>query len=95
MLCERRFFVALFEALTWYRGDVARLGRDFRRRAQAFEPEWDRDYRLGLPDRESEDIQRVLGFRIGERWPVLPSPLPPALPLPGWPVADPATTGPP
>ena len=81
---------ALFDVLTWYRGNVARFGQDFRRRAVAFEPEWDRDFRLGRPDRTDEGIRCVLGFFIGERWPLLPDPLPPAFHLPGM-----AATGPP
>ncbi len=89
-LCERPFFNALFDVLTWYRGDVAALAKAFRRRATTFDPEWDRDPRLGHPDRSAEAVRNVLGFFIGERWPVLPSPLPAPFRMP-----EPAETGPP
>ena len=82
-LCERRFFSALFDMLTGYRGNLPRLAKDFRRRAVAFEPEWDRDFRLGKPERTRDGIQCVLGFLIGERWPVLPDPLPAPFHMPG------------
>ena len=89
-LCERAFFSVLFDSIHWYRGNVARLAGDFHSRKKAFEPEWDRDFRLGLPDDMKEDVRRVLGFMIGERWPLLPVPLPPPLRMHGM-----ATTGPP
>ncbi len=88
-LCERRFFSALFDVLTLYRGNVPRLMKDLRRRAVAYEPEWDRDFRLGKPERTTESIQCVLGFLLGERWPVVPNPLPAPFRLPAM-----ATTGP-
>ena len=82
-LCERGFFSSLFEAIHGHRGNVARLQQDFYRREKVFVPEWDRDFSLGLPNREKAEITRVLGFFIGERWPLLPDPLPPAYREPG------------
>lgn len=81
-LCDRPFWVALFDTLTWYRGNMTRLALDFRHRAKAFVPEWDYDLKLGMPDRATEAIREVLGFFIGERWPLLPSPLPAPFRLP-------------
>ena len=89
-LCHGPFWNAVFETLTFYRGNLPRLTKDFRRRQLAFEPEWDRDFRLGQPTRSRDAILSVLGFLIGERWPVLPNPLPPPFRMPAA-----ATTGPP
>ena len=82
-LCYRQFFGLLSDDLNAYHGNIGRLMQDFARRRKRFEPEWDRDYRLGLPDRETATIRTVLGFFIGEVWPRLPNPLPPALRLTG------------
>jgi hypothetical protein len=75
-LCERRLWNALFDSLTWYRGNLSTLMRDLQHRAKAFIPEWDFTFRLGVPDKEPETIRTVIGFFIGERWPRLPSPMP-------------------
>ena len=79
-LCERTFWIALFETITWYRGNLPKLILDFRRREVAFVPEWDRDPNLGLPEKSGDGIRRMLGFFIGEP-PVTPFwvPAPPGL----------------
>ena len=76
-LCEREFFSALFDTIHWHRGNFTNLAKDFHQRAKVFVAEWDSGFTLGLPDRDKEDILRVLGFFIGERWPRLPVSLPP------------------
>ncbi len=80
---------ALFCAITWYRGNLPRLVQDFRRREIAFEPEWDRDPNLGVPERTRDGIRRMLGFFIGE-----PPATPPWVPAPPAAAAT-ASTGPP
>jgi hypothetical protein len=87
-LCEGRLWDALFNAITWYRGDLHRLIVDFRRREVAIDPEVDRDPNLGLPARSRAVIGRALGFFIGQE-PVTPFwvPVPPDLAA--------AATGPP
>ena len=82
-ICGRQFFSALFDTIHWQRGNFARLALDLRQRAKVFVPEWDRNFSLGLPERDRDEIVRVLGFFIGERWPRLPEPLPPAYREPG------------
>ena len=88
-LCEGSFWNALFEAITWYRGNLPGLMKDFRRREVAFEPELNDDPNLGLPEQSRDGIRRMLGFFIGE---------PPATPF--WVPAPPGlvaaeATGPP
>ena len=79
-LCEGSFWNALFEAITWYRGNLPKLVKDFRRREAAFEPELDSDPNLGLPEQTRDGIRRMLGFFIGQP-PVTPFwvPAPPGL----------------
>ena len=88
-LCEGSFWNALFEAITWYRGNLPKLVQTFRRREIAFEPELNADPRLGLPEETCEGIRRTLGFLIGE-----PSATPFRLPMPPSLLAA-AATGPP
>ena len=88
-LCEGGFWNAVFEAITWYRGNLAKLILDFRRREVAFEPELNDDPNLGLPEETRDGIRRMFGFFIGQE-PATPFwvPVPPDL------VAA-AATGPP
>src|SRR5487761_2237160 len=88
-LCEGSFWNALFEAITWYRGNLPKLVKDFRRREAAFEPELNDDPNLGLPEQTRDGIRRMLGFFIGQP-PVTPFwvPAPPGL-------HEAAATGPP
>ena len=88
-LCEGGLWNALFDKIIWYRGNLPRLIRDFRRREIAFEPEMNADPNLSLPERTREGTRRMLGFFIGQ---------PPATPF--WVPVPPelqaaAATGPP
>ena len=42
----------------------------------ALDPELDGTPPLRLPERGNEAIQRMLGFAIGDRWPIMPQLLP-------------------
>ena len=77
-LCEGRFWNALFSVMMWYRGNLPRLIKEFRRREVAFEPELDSNPALALPEQSRDGIRRMLGFFIGEA-PATPFP-PPASP---------------
>ncbi len=80
-LCEGRFWLAVSCAIMWYRGNLPRLMKDFRRREVAFcDQEADRNPALDWPARTRDGIRRMLGFFIGER-PVTPFPLPAPAPL--------------
>ncbi len=85
-LCEGQFWFALSCAIMWYRGNLPRLMKTFRRREVHFcDTEADRNPALGWPEPTREGIRRRLGFFIGEP-PVTPFPL--SLPFPG-PAASP------
>ncbi len=80
-LCRGDLWLALSEALMWYRGNLPKLMRQFRRREIHFcNTEADRNPALGWPEPTRDGIRRRLGFFIGEK-PVLP-PLLPAPPRP-------------
>jgi hypothetical protein len=72
-LCAGGFWNSIFDALRWYRGNLARLSGEMRRREARFEQELDRQPSLGWPEESREAIRRVLGFLVGEQ-PVDPSP---------------------
>jgi hypothetical protein len=73
-LCESRFLLALQLTIRWCRGNLYKLVMDFRRRQADFEPELKPAPPLCVPERSRAGIQRMLGFFIGERWPVMPDP---------------------
>ena len=75
----------------WYRGNLPRLMKEFRRREVAFcDNEADRNPALDWPARTRDGIRRRLGFFIGEP-PATPFPLP-APPRPPAPVPRPPLT---
>ncbi len=75
-LCEGRFWLAISCAIMWYRGNLPRLMKEFRRREVAFcNNEADRNPALDWPARTRDGIRRRLGFFIGEP-PATPFPLP-------------------
>ena len=79
-LCDGNLWFAITCALMWYRGNLPRLMKEFRRREVHFcNTEADRNPALGWPEPTRDGIRRVLGFFIGEA-PVVPFPLaaPPA-----------------
>lgn len=90
-LCEGSLWTALFQAITWYRGNFPKYYKDIRKREVDFAAEWDRDrtHAFDWPEQTRPGIRRVLGFFIGEP-PV--SPFPPTV-RPG--LAEAAATGPP
>jgi hypothetical protein len=73
-LCEGRFWNALYAALVWTNGNLYVLVKDLHRHQREFEPELKNTPPLCLPEISREGIQRMLGFFIGERWPVMPDP---------------------
>ena len=75
-LCHNQFWIVLFQAITWYRGNLPALMQDLLRREVAFAPEWDRDPNLAIPEYTRDSVRRVLGFCLGEQWPVAPTWLP-------------------
>ena len=75
-LCERRFAIALLDVIPWYRGDLGHYLMRFRNRVPTLDPELDGTPPLRLPERHNDAIQRMLGFAIGDRWPVMPQLLP-------------------
>ena len=64
--------------IPWYRGDLIQFLVRFQCRKIALDPELDGTPPLRLPERTIEGMQRMLGFAIGERWPVMPVLLPAA-----------------
>ena len=95
-LCDWRFAVPLGNVITWYGADQGRLVLDFHRREAALDPELDGTPPLRLPEQTREATRRMLGFLIGDRWPVRPSwvPAPPRVPTPPA-LCAPAATRPP
>jgi hypothetical protein len=73
-LCEGRFWNALYAALVWTNGNLCTLVQDLRRHQREFEPELRNTPPLCLPETSRDGIRRMLGFFIGERWPVMPNP---------------------
>ncbi len=75
-LCDGRLWLALSGAIMWYRGNLPRLMKEFRRREIRFcDTEADRNPALGWPERTRDGNRRMLGFFIGQP-PVTPFPLP-------------------
>ena len=95
-LCDWRFAVPLGNVITWYGADQGRLVLDFHRREAALDPELDGTPPLRLPEQTREATRRMLGFLIGDRWPVRPAwvPAPPRVPTPPA-LCAPAATRPP
>ncbi len=92
-LCEGRVWLAVSCAIMWYRGNLPRLMKEFRRREVVFcNTEADRNPALGWPERTRDGNRRMLGFFIGET-PVMP--FPGSSPLPILPPLQPAPTRPP
>ncbi len=86
-LCQGNFWFEITCGLMWYRGNLPRLMKAFRRREVHFcDTEADRNPALGWPEPTRDGIRRVMGFFIGEPpVPPFPWPVPPARPesLPG------------
>lgn len=74
-LCAGSFWNDIFNALRSYRGNLAHLIGEMRRREVRFEQELDRQPSLDWPEQTREAIRRVLGFFVGEP-PVDPCPTP-------------------
>ncbi len=73
-LCDGGFWLALSEAIMWYRGNLPRLMKELRRREVGFcDTEADRNPALDWPEQTRDGLRRILGFRIGEP-PVAPVP---------------------
>ncbi len=87
-LCEGRFWLALSCAIMWYRGNLPRVMKEFRRREVVFcDTEADRNPALDWPERTRDGIRRRLGFFIGQPpvtpfLPQTPPPVPTAVPRP-------------
>ncbi len=78
-LCQGRFWLAVSCAIMWYRGNLPRLMKEFRRRETRFcDTEADRNPALGWPEPTRDGNRRMLGFFIGEP-PV--TPFPPSAPV--------------
>jgi len=75
-LCIGQFWNALFETITWYGGNLPKYMKDLRRREVAFEPHLGPTPPLQVPEATRDGILRMLGFFIGEQWPVMPYPVP-------------------
>jgi hypothetical protein len=90
-LCEGSFWNALYDAITWYRGNFHKYYGEIRNREIQFAAEWDTDRtrRFDWPDQTREGLRRVLGCFIGEP---LDDPAPPCMPTG---VAAAVATGPP
>src|SRR6185312_4024015 len=73
-LCESRFLLALQNTIRWCGGNLYKLVTDFRQRQAEFEPELKPTPPLCVPELARKGIERMLGFFIGERWPVMPDP---------------------
>src|SRR6185312_581759 len=73
-LCESRFLLALQNTIRWCRGNLYTLVMDFRRRQAEFEPELKPTPPLCMPEWKREGIGRMLGFFVGDRWPIMPDP---------------------
>jgi hypothetical protein len=73
-LCEGRFWTALQSYMRWCRGNLYGLMQDLRRQQAAFEPEFGPTPPLCIPEQARDTTQRMLGFKLGERWPVMPDP---------------------
>jgi hypothetical protein len=73
-LCDGNYWFALLQCILLCRGNLARLLHDLRHRQQAFEQEIDHTPPRCVPESRGAGIERMLGFFIGERWPVMPDP---------------------
>jgi len=65
-LCDGSFWNRLFDAIRLYRGSLASLVLEVRRREKRFEKEEWKHPRLEWPEETRDGIRRVLGFIIGE-----------------------------
>ncbi len=75
-LCQGNFWFEITCGIMWYRGNLPKLMKGFRRREIHFcDTEADRNPALGWPEPTRAGIRRSLGFFIGEP-PVTPFPLP-------------------
>ena len=70
-LCNDAMWDTVFEAIWWYRGKLAHLILELRRREVTYADEADRDRNLGWPEDDNEVMHQSLGFWIGEM-PVMP-----------------------
>ena len=73
-LCQGNFWSALMSYIMWCRGNLPSLVKDLRRQADAFDKIVDRTPPLCFPDLTRDGVLGMLGFLIGERWPVMPDP---------------------
>jgi hypothetical protein len=73
-LCGGRFWNALWSTLYWTGGNLCTLVQDLRRHQREFEPEMNGTPPLCYPEQTRAGIERMLGFFIGERWPLMPDP---------------------
>ena len=73
-LCDGNFWFALMRQIMWCRGNLRKMVNDLHRRQAVFESELRPTPPLCIPEITREGIQRMLGFFIGERWPVMPDP---------------------
>ena len=65
-LCDGTFWNRLFDAIRLYRGSLASLVLEVKRRGKRFEKEEWKHPRLEWPEETRDGIRRVLGFIIGE-----------------------------
>ena len=65
-LCDGTFWNRLFDAIRLYRGNLASLVLEVRRREKRFEKEEWKHRGLELAEETRAGIRRVLGFVIGE-----------------------------
>jgi hypothetical protein len=73
-LCVGNFWYALMRQIMWCRGNLYKFTKDLSRRQAEFEPQMKPTPPLCFPEHRRQGIQRMLGFFIGERWPVMPDP---------------------
>ena len=90
-LCSGPLWTALFDTIRWYGGHLPRFLHQLRQEQLAFAPQTSAAPPLRLPEETREGVRRMLGFFIGEQWPIMPYPVP----LPRRLLREAATTGPP
>jgi hypothetical protein len=73
-LCQGNFWYALQCYIMWCRGNLYRLVKDLNRQETAFEAFTNPTPPLCLPECTRDAVPRMLGFVIGDRWPVMPDP---------------------
>jgi len=87
-LCWMPFWDALLPVMAWSGGSLTKLWKTLQRHQREFMPEMKATPPLCQPEESRDGIERMLGFFIGDRWPVMPDPNA----APAWAVA---ATGPP